>query len=103
MLGEAGDGDYQEADKGPADHDIGGKEEALPPCEPLAVRVVEELSELLVDLDAWQKPREACAEAPESAPRWVANVRREKPEDHRAEQRVEHQPEEDAETVISDP
>src|ERR1700689_5819069 len=102
MLGEAGDGDDQEADQEPADHHIGGEEEALPPLEPLSVGVAEEFGELLVDLNARQKPREARAEAPEFAPSWVASAGREKPQDHGAEQRIEHQPEEDAETVISD-
>jgi hypothetical protein len=101
MLGEAGNGDDQEADQEPADHYISGKEEALPRLEPLAVGVAEELGELLVDLNAGQKPREARAEAPEFAPRGVASARREKPQDHGAEQRVEHEPEEDAEAVIS--
>jgi hypothetical protein len=85
MLGEAGDGDDQEADQEPADHHIGGKEEALPPLEPLAVGVAKELGELLVDLNAGQKPREARAETPEFAPRGVASARREKPQDHGAE------------------
>ena len=63
-LGQARDGGAQDRGQHKADDADHGKNKTLPAGQALALGIVEEVGEFLVDLDDWQKPGEAGAEAP---------------------------------------
>jgi hypothetical protein len=82
-LGQAGDGDAQDRGKYKAYDAKGGEQDALPPIEALTLGIIEELREFLVDLDHWQEPGEAGAEAPKRSSLLRARRRDGPPEERR--------------------
>src|ERR1700730_970974 len=63
-LGQAGDGGDQDRAKHKAYHAHRGKDKTLPAGQAFAFGIAEEVRKFLVDLDYWQEPGEAGAEAP---------------------------------------
>jgi len=66
-LGQAGDGGDQDRAEYKAHDGHGGKDKTLPAGQAFAFGIVEERGEFLVDLDHWQEPGEAGAEAPDKS------------------------------------
>jgi len=66
-LGQAGDGGDQDRAEHEAHDGHRAKDKTLPAGQAFAFGIIEELGEFLVDLDHWQEPGEAGAEAPDES------------------------------------
>jgi hypothetical protein len=66
-LGQARDGGEQDRAEHKAHDPHRVKDKTLPAGQTFAIRIVEEIGEFLVNLDHWQKPGEAGAEAPDKS------------------------------------
>jgi len=94
-LGQAGDGGDQDCAEHKAHDANRGKDKTLPAGQAFAFGIVEERGEFAVDLDHWQEPGEAGAEAPNGT--MLLRCWHLHPEERRADQPEAHDPIEDDE------